>query len=196
MKNYYKFLLVIWINISMFSKASEPDNTNIYESPRIGRLLKVSRLNEDSQSPMRYMRILNKQGGECDIGRELNAEYLKVIRIWSFGESIDRLRTIYVMKDGSAKVTVKFYPSQPEENYELKNQEYLKISKMIKEIVAEPIAFKITSIISGSSGVNYVLEDLSAEKYSWAIREADYSPTPKYLAVGEVVNLLRTKEAK
>ncbi|MFC7338449.1 hypothetical protein ACFQY0_14740 [Haloferula chungangensis] len=187
-------LVVVGAVFPVALNGSESVSDGIYESPRIGRLLKIARLSSDDQRPKRYMRILGKQGGDCDIGQELKPNIVRVIRIWSLGESTDRVRTISVKKDGTAEVTVKFYPSSPDKKYEIDSDAFHEFAGMIESLLLEPVAFKRTSMSTGSNSVDYIMESLSEKKYRWAVREADFSPAPDYQAMGKVIEWLRSRE--
>lgn len=192
--NYLPFLILLGFQEFSGVCAEEVAVNDAYNPPRIERLLKIARLNTDAQRPARYMRILERQGENCDIGAELTLNTVEIVRIWSLGESADRVRTIFLRKDGSAEMIVKFYPSQPERKYEMNTDEVKEFSRMIRSPLSEPLVFKKSGVSTGSNSVDYIMEAVSLDHYGWAVREADFSPVGDYQAMGRIIDWIRERE--
>ncbi|MCW1887033.1 hypothetical protein OKA04_20010 [Luteolibacter flavescens] len=139
------------------------------------------------------MRLLEKQGADCDIATELDPASFRVIRVWSLGESADILRTIKIFKDGSMKMALKRYPSDPANEHGFKPVDFDDTVKKIDSLLKEPISFRKTSVSIGSNGVDFIVESIKKGEYLWAVREADYSDGDEYRAMGEIIDGLSAK---
>lgn len=168
---------------------------NKQRSARIGRLLKISMIHSDAQPSERYMRILRRRGNDCDIENDLSKFAIRIVRIWSFGESVDKVRIISITKERSAEVTVKFFPVKPELHYKINPEDLADIVRSINSIIESPISFKKDTESVGSNTVDFIVESLENGKYKWAVREADFSTRRDYTNMGATVDLFTTKES-
>ncbi len=159
-----------------------------YSVSRISQLLGTGHVQNSNFD--RHRKLLGRSEDKSDIENDRLDETEEVYRLWSFGDGLDKVRIISLLKSGVLDVITIDTKNIVPRKRSLASVEAKRLKETMDEMLKHPIVFRKERITATSNGTSYIIEALKANAYEWAVRPVDLTPPAEYSAADQLATCL------